>query len=69
MFENTPAVWHVAIPRLEDTAAGEKEQFVAELGEMIPVPAGVELRLHQNTESERFLVLPLQPQEAARAQR
>ena len=64
VLENSPAVWHIAIPRLEDLAAGEKEQFMAELGTMIPVPAGVELRLHQSTERERFLVLPLQSQEA-----
>jgi hypothetical protein len=64
VLENAPAVWHIAIPSLEDMAASEKEQFMAELGMMIPVPAGVELHLHQSTASERFLVLPLQPQDA-----
>ena len=64
VLENAPSVWHLAIPRLEDLAAGQKEQFAADLAGLIPIPAGVELRLHQNTEDELFLVLPLPPHEA-----
>jgi len=61
MLENTGGVVHVAIPRLEDMAAGEKEWFMAELDRMIPAPAGLELRLHQNSDEELFLVLPQSP--------
>lgn len=63
VLENTPAVWHMSIPRAEDLAAGQKEQFAAELAGVIPIPAGVELHLHQSAEDERFLVLPLLPAE------
>lgn len=61
MLENTGSVAHVAIPRLEDMAAGEKDWFMAELARIIPAPAGLELRLHQNTDDELFLVLPQSP--------
>jgi len=64
VLESTSAVSHISIPRLEDMAAGDKEQFMAELARLIPMPAGLELRLHQNTENERFLVLPLSPHQA-----
>ena len=64
VLESTSTVSHISIPRLEDMAAGEKEQFMAELARLIPIPAGRELRLHQNTENERFLVLPLPPHQA-----
>jgi hypothetical protein len=63
VLEDTGAVSHISIPRLEDMAAGGKEQFMADLAGLIPIPAGLELRLHQNTENERFLVLPLPPHE------
>jgi hypothetical protein len=60
---NSDHTWHVAIPRLEVLAAGEQEQLTAELAAMLPLPAGVELRLHQDTGDERFVVLPLAPHE------
>lgn len=59
VLEDTPAVTHVAIPRLEDLVAGAKEGFMAELAARIPLSAGVELRLLQDTAAERFVVLPL----------
>ncbi len=64
VLESTSTVSHISIPRFEDMAAGDKEQFMADLAKLIPVPAGLELRLHQNTENERFLVLPLPPHQA-----
>jgi len=63
VLEDTSTVSHISIPRLEDVAAGEKEQFMADLARLVPIPAGFELRLHQNTENEHFLVLPLPPHE------
>jgi hypothetical protein len=63
VVENTGTVSHVSIPRLEDMAATDKEQFMAELAGLVPVPAGREVRLHQDTADERFFVLPLPPQE------
>ena len=59
VLENTSTVSHIPIPSLEDMGADDKEQFMAELAQLIPVPGGFEMRLHQNTASERFLVLPL----------
>ena len=64
-LENTGKVWHLAVPRLEDLAAGERERFGAELAALLPLPAGVELHLHQTTGDERFLVLPLPPEAVA----
>jgi uncharacterized membrane protein YgcG len=66
VLEDTPTVRHVAIPRLEELVAGERERLMAELATVIPLPAGVELRLRQNTATERFVVLPLPHPEAAR---
>ena len=64
VLENTSTVSHIPIPSLEDMGADDKEQFMAELAQLIPVPGGFEMRLHQNTASERFLVLPLSPHQA-----
>ena len=64
-LENTGTVWHLAVPALEDLAAGEKERFGAELAALLPLPAGVELHLHQTTGDERFVVLPLPPEAVA----
>ena len=61
---NSDDTWHLSIPRLEDLAAGDTERLAAELATMLPLPDGVELRLHQDTEHERFIVLPLPPDEA-----
>ena len=63
VLENTDTVWHAVVPVLEDLGA-EKDAMVSELAGLLPLPAGVELRLHQSTADERFLVLPLPPQEA-----
>jgi hypothetical protein len=63
VFENSATVWHVAVPVLEDLAANEKDALVAELARQLPLPGGVELRLHQSTADQRFLVLPLRPPE------
>ena len=64
VLENTSTVSHIPIPSLEDMGVAHKEQFMAELAQLIPVPGGFEMRLHQNTASERFLVLPLSPHQA-----
>ena len=64
VLENTSTVSHIPIPSLEDMGVAHKEQFMAELAQLIPAPGGLELRLHQNTASERFLVLPVPPHEA-----
>ena len=64
VLENTSTVSHIPIPSLEDMGAAHKEQFMAELAQLIPAPGGLEMRLHQNTASERFLVLPVPPHEA-----
>jgi hypothetical protein len=63
LMEDTGDVSHVSIPRLEDMAATDKERFMAELAGLVPVPAGIEVRLHQDTADERFFVLPLPPLE------
>ena len=65
MVANSDDTWHLSIPRLEDLAAGDTERLGAELATMLPLPDGVELRLHQDTGDERFVVLPLPPDEAA----
>lgn len=64
VLENTRTVWHLAVPRFEELSDGEKEEFGAELVAGLPLPAGVELHLHQATGTERFLVLPMEPQES-----
>jgi hypothetical protein len=64
VLENTSTVSHIPIPSLEDMGVAHKEQFMAELAQLIPAPGGLEMRLHQNTASERFLVLPVSPHEA-----
>ena len=64
VLENTSTVSHIPIPSLEDMGVAHKEQFMAELAQLIPAPGGLEMRLHQNTASERFLVLPVPPHEA-----
>jgi hypothetical protein len=64
MLENKGNIVHLAIPRLEDMVGVQKERFMADLARLIPVPAGLELRLHQNTDKEFFLVLPQPPQQA-----
>ncbi len=61
VLEDTDAVAHVAVPRAEDLTAGQKERFAAELAAQLPLPAGREVRLRQNTDEELFLVLPLPP--------
>jgi hypothetical protein len=61
---NGDDIWHLSIPRSEDLAAGDAERLAAELVTMLPLPDGVELRLHQDTADERFIVLPLPPDEA-----
>lgn len=62
LLENTGSIAHLAIPRLEDLTGSGKERFLSELAGLIPSPAGLELRLHQNTDDEFFLVIPQQPQ-------
>jgi len=64
VLEDTGSVWHVSVPSLEDLAGGERDRFAADLAGLIPLPSGVELHLHQSTASERFLVLPLPPDQA-----
>jgi len=61
VLENTDCVWHAAVPALEDLAGAGRDDFLADLTRLVPLPAGVELRLHQDTADERFLVLPLPP--------
>jgi hypothetical protein len=63
VVENTDAIWHLTVPRREDPAGGELEQFVAELAAQLPLPPGVEMHLHQDTVDERYVVLPLPPHE------
>ena len=62
LLENTGSIAHLAIPRLEDLTGSGKERFLSELAGLIPSPAGLELRLHQNTDDEFFLVIPQPPQ-------
>jgi hypothetical protein len=63
LMQDTGNVSHVSIPRLEEMASTDKERFMAELAGLVPVPAGIEVRLHQDTADERFFVLPLPPLE------
>ena len=60
VLANSPTIANVGIPsadRWEDKA----EDFFAGLRQMLPLPEGVELRIVQNTENHRQLVLPLPP--------
>lgn len=61
VLENTAAVTHLALPPAGQMLAGGKEHFLAELSRLLPLPAGHEFRLRQNTATERFLVVPLPP--------
>ena len=61
LLENTNSLSHVAIPSAENLVAGLKADFLAQLGGLLPLPAGVELRLHQETTTQRFFVLPIPP--------
>jgi hypothetical protein len=63
VVENTDSIWHLAVPRGEDAAGDEIEQFVAELADQLPLPPGVELHLHQDLHDKRHIVLPLAPRE------
>lgn len=60
IVENTPTVAYVSIPAA-DRFAARADAFMASLGRMLPLPAGVEVRMLQCTASQRFIVLPLAP--------
>lgn len=58
VLADTDEVRHLAVPRdLDDFDA-----FAADIAALLPLADGVELRVHQSTESNRFLVLPAAPQ-------
>jgi uncharacterized membrane protein YgcG len=57
ILEDTQAVRHLVLPA---TVTDEvRQEVLALLSQAIPLPVGLELRLHQNSDAERFLVLPL----------
>ncbi len=58
---DTPSVIHIVVPRAERLGGSERDQFIAGLAQRIPLPAGVELRLHQDSEAELFVAIPVQP--------
>lgn len=58
VLEDGANVVHVVVPRLSELIGTQKEQFVAALARLVPMPAGVEMHLHQETEDLRFVVLP-----------
>lgn len=57
VLEDTPSVRHLVIPA--DPTEEITQQVLSLLAQSIPLPDGVEVRLHQNTDTQRFLVLPL----------
>lgn len=59
VLEDRPGVAHAAIPHRP--SADEKQRFATELAELLPLPAGGELRLRQCAADEFVLVLPLPP--------
>lgn len=61
VLENTDGIWHFAAPWFGDLEAGQKDQVVAELAGLLPLPEGVELHVHQDSEGLRHLVLPQPP--------
>lgn len=58
-FADTPAVRHIHLTSLTT----EPEELVPVFREMLPLPAGSEIRLIQNTEQALCLVVPLAPPE------
>ena len=58
VVENGDGIWHLSVPRAEGAPDGEMQQFVADLAGQLPLPAGTELHLHQDTQDERYVVLP-----------
>jgi hypothetical protein len=58
-FADTPAVRHIHLTSLTT----EAEELVPVFREMLPLPAGSEIRLIQNTEQALCLVVPLAPPE------
>ena len=59
VFADTPAVRHIHLTSLTT----EAEELVPVFREMLPLPAGSEIRLIQNTEQALCLVVPLAPPE------
>lgn len=57
VLEDTAEVRHLAVPRGFD----DGDTIAAEISGMLPLPDGVELRVRQSTDSNRFLVLPVAP--------
>jgi hypothetical protein len=64
VLEDTATVMHVSVPHLLGADEVGRDAFLAVLASRVPLPAGVELRLHQSTESDVFVVLPMAPAEA-----
>jgi hypothetical protein len=58
-FADTPAIRHIHLTSLTT----EAEELVPVFREMLPLPAGSEIRLIQNTEQALCLVVPLAPPE------
>lgn len=57
---NSPTIANVVIPYAERWEEAE-ETFFEGLRKILPLPAGIELRVVQNTKDVRYLVLPLSP--------
>lgn len=64
VLEDTTTVRHVAVPRVETASDADRAQFQDALARLLPMPAGHEVHLHQNTDAEIFVVLPLAPDDA-----
>lgn len=55
VLEDTPTVRHIIVPH------GDLDAFATGLSKMLPLPTGIEVRLRQSSDRERFFVLPLEP--------
>jgi hypothetical protein len=57
VLEDTPTVRHLVLPAIVTDEV--RQEVLGLLSQAIPLPVGLEVRLHQNSDAERFLVLPL----------
>jgi hypothetical protein len=63
VLADRPGVAHIAVPH--GLAASAKEQLMADIAQMLPLPDGGELRLRQSAADEFLFVLPVPPDGAA----
>ncbi len=63
VLEDTDTVRHAVVPDPAASSPTDRTHFQDILVRLIPMPEGHEVHLHQNTEREMFVVLPMPPGE------